>query len=544
MQSVAGKGESLSGAGPSLAIVAGVCTALLAAIAVVYAQTLGFSFVYLDDPRYVLGNPVVPDGLTLRGVAWAFTDSFDGNWFPITWTSHMLDVEIFGVDPAGHHATNVALHAANTLLLLAVLRRLSGDFWPSAFVAMIFALHPIHVESVAWIAERKNLLSTFFGLLAIGAYERFARRREGRWLWASTVLLAFSLMSKPMFVTLPFVVLLLDYWPLRRWPGERVSRLLAEKLPLFALSLVSCLVTLSAQSGAGAMLAGQRLGLLHRVLNAALGYAEYLQRTLWPRDLVALYPHPYLPSAGGVPPTATELLAALVALAAVSAGVWVLRRHRYPVVGWLWFLGTLVPVIGIVQVGQQGFADRYGYVPQVGLCIMAAWGGSDLLRRVRPQAVRTWLAAGGFALGVPLAFAAHAQAAHWREPASPFDRALAVYSGNHFMRLGLAGALRRAGRPDEAAGHYTILLATNPGSSRAENGLGMIFQDRGDNAEAVTHFERALEIDPDNGLVLANLGRSLRALGRNAEALEAFRRALEFRPNSKRLRRDLASLEP
>jgi len=534
---------SLLATDPPLLVVAGVCAALLAAIAAVYAQTLGFSFVQLDDAHYVLGNPVVPDGLTVHGVIWAFTDSFDGNWFPITWTSHMLDVELYGVDPGGHHATNVALHAANTLLLLAVLRRLSGDFWPSAFVATVFALHPIHVESVAWIAERKNVLSTFFGLLAIGAYGRFAQSRERRWMWTSTLLLAFSLMSKPMLVTLPFVMLLIDHWPLRRWPGERAGRLLVEKLPLFAVSLVSCLVTLGAQSAAGAMLAGGRLGLLNRIVSAVLGYAAYLHRTLWPQDLVALYPHPFLPSAGGVPPTWTELLGALVVLGAISAGVCMLRRHRYPVVGWLWFLGTLVPVIGIVQVGEQGFADRYSYVPQVGLCIIAAWGGRDLLRRVRPAAVRAWLAAGAFALALPLALAAHAQAGHWRHPASPFERALAVDPGNHFMRFGLAATLRRTGRPTEAAGHYRHILAANPSSARAENGLGMAFQERGENEKAIAHFVRALEIQPNNALVLGNLGRSLRARGRNAEAREAFRRALELRPDSKRLRRDLSEIE-
>lgn len=535
--------NSLWGQDPPLGVCIGVCAALLTAIAAVYGQSLGFSFVYLDDAHYVLGNPVVPNGLTIEGITWAFTESFDGNWFPATWISHMVDVELYGVDPGGHHATNVALHAANTLLVLAVFRRLSGEFWPSAFVAAIFAMHPMHVESVAWVAERKNVLSTLFGLLAIGAYERFARHREYRWLWSAAFLLGLSLMSKPMLVTLPFALLLLDHWPLRRWPGERPSRLLLEKLPLFAMSLAACLVTWKAQSTSGALLAGEQLDFLQRLANAVSSYTAYLGRTIWPQDLVALYPHPYLPDSGGIPPTGARLLGSALVLVAISAAVWTLRSHRYLPVGWLWFLGTLIPVIGIVQVGEQGFADRYGYVPQLGLSIMAAWGGRTLLGWIPRPGFRRALAAVAFAFALPLGIAAHAQATHWRQPSSPFERALAIDPGNHFMRFGLAAALRRDGRAGEAEAHYRLIVEAHPDSARAENGIGISLQDQGENEAAIAHFERALAIQPANALVLGNLGRSFRALGSNAAAREAFLRALELRPDSKRLRRDLASLE-
>ncbi|MEE2678652.1 MAG: tetratricopeptide repeat protein [Myxococcota bacterium] len=535
--------SSLWGQDPPPAVYLGVCAALVTAIAAVYGQSLGFSFVYLDDAHYVLGNPVVPSGLSVEGIAWAFSESFDGNWFPATWISHMVDVELYGVDPGGHHATNVVLHAINTLLVLVVFHRLSGHFWPSAFVAAIFAVHPMHVESVAWVAERKNVLSTLFGLLAIGAYERFARRPQRRWPWAATALLALSLLSKPMLVTLPFALLLLDYWPLRRWPGEPPGRLLLEKLPLFALSLGACLVTWKVQNASGAMLAGDPLDVLQRLANAVLGYSAYLGRTLWPQDLVALYPHPYLPASGGIPPSGARLLGSALVLVAISAAVWRLRRQRYLPVGWLWFLGTLVPVIGIVQVGEQSFADRYGYVPQLGLSIMAAWGGRALLGRVRRAEFRRALAALAFAVAVPLGIAAHAQAAHWRLPTSPFERALAIDPGNHFMRFGLAAALRRTGQPEAAETHYRLIVEARPDSARAENGIGVALQDQGENAAAIAHFERALAIQPANALVLGNLGRSLRAQGRNAAAREAFLRALELRPDSKRLQRDLASLE-
>src|SRR6185312_11538743 len=365
-----------------------VCLSLAVVTLAVYSQVFHFEFLMYDDPDYVAGNSHVQGGLTLANIAWAFTTKRAMNWHPLTWISHMLDWQIFGAHAGGHHATNLLFHIANTLLLFLLLKRLTGTLWRSGLVAALFALHPIHVESVAWVSERKDVLSTFFGLLAIWAYVRYTERRQLTRYILVLVLFSCSLMSKPTLVTLPMLLLLLDYWPLNRISKLADSRnelkdstkaliprsILFEKIPMLFLSGASCVMTVWAQQET-ITISGARLPLVFRLCNAALSYCKYIRNTLLPTKLVIDYPYPRVFSLA-------EIGVAAIALGYVT--FWVLRRakeFRYLVTGWFWFLGALVPMIGIVQVGLQSMADRYMYVPSIGLFIILVWGGYDLAVR-------------------------------------------------------------------------------------------------------------------------------------------------------------------
>jgi hypothetical protein len=360
-------------------LVFGICVFLGAITWLVFGQTLRHDFVNVDDTEYVLKNVEVARGLTSEGAVWAFTHFHVSNWHPLTWISHMLDCQFFGLSPGGHHLTNVLLHMATAICLFLVLRQMTAALWRSAFVAAVFAIHPLRVESVAWVAERKDVLSGLFFVLTIGAYVRYARRPSRAGYAAVTVLFALGLMCKPMLVTLPFVLLLLDYWPLNR-VGNRnflqvLRRLVLEKLPLFALAAASGLVTLFAQKGVIQPFAS--ISFPVRAANAFISYVAYLRQLFWPSNLAALYP---FPSGGIVVPG----ILSLILLAGISLGVFVLRR-RYPylVTGWLWYLIMLGPVIGILQVGIQARADRYTYLPQIGLYVLLAWAVADLCVRWR-----------------------------------------------------------------------------------------------------------------------------------------------------------------
>ena len=326
-----------------------------------YGPVLRFGFVNYDDPVYIANNPYVSGGIAWSGIVWAFTHSFAGNWFPLTWISHMLDCQFFGLDATGHHFTNLALHTAVTLLLFAVLRRTTQARWPSAFVAGLFALHPLHVESVAWIAERKDVLSAFFWMLTLWAYARYvARPTRGRYLWTLAIF-ALGLMAKPMAVTLPLVLILLDYWPFARgWK-------LLEKLPFLALSAAVCAITYAAHAQAKAIVSFDAIPLAMRIENALVSYAAYIAKMFWPSGLAIFYPYPASSLAG------PAVLAAIALAAVTAAAIWAARQRPYLIVGWLWYLVTLVPVIGLIQAGQQVRADRYMYIPMIGLSIMLAW---------------------------------------------------------------------------------------------------------------------------------------------------------------------------
>lgn len=392
---------------------------LLVSIAtlVLYLRTLTFDFVSYDDGVYVTENPVVRAGLTWDGVKYAFTTGDTGTWQPLALLSHMLDVTLFGARPAGHHATSALLHALNTLLLGLVLLRMTGALAPSLFVAAVFGLHPLHVESVAWISERKDVLSAFFFMTALYAYAHWAETLRKSSLALATLLMALGLMAKPMIVTLPLVLLLLDYWPLRRVHHEQrlrcIALLVAEKLPMFVLAGAASVITVAVQRGAYATSSLVALPLSHRVENAVVAYARYLGKTFWPSELLMYYPHPR----GSL--STLEAGAALAFLAVVTGLAWGLRRRApYWIVGWLWYVGTLVPVIGIVQVGGQAIADRYMYIPMIGILIAFSWGMGDLLALTGSRALTVGARVTATVMLIVLAALTWKQAGVWRDSKS------------------------------------------------------------------------------------------------------------------------------
>ena len=505
-----------------------ICLALLLTSFAVYAPVRHFDFVNFDDPEFVRDNPHVRNGLTPEGLTWAFTSGDSANWFPVTRLSHLLDAQLFGMRAGPHHISSVLFHGLAALLLFAFLRRATGVRWPSAFVAFLFAVHPLHVESVAWVAERKDLLCTLFWFLALLAYVRYTERPgAGRYL---LVLLPFALglMAKPMIVTLPFVLLLLDVWPLRRPPG------IWEKIPFFALSAAGAIVTYVVQqhSGAVGVLAAFPFG--QRVENAVVSYVVYIAKMLWPTRLAAFYPYP-----SDIPLWQAGLAAA--ALAGIS--ILVLRSFRaypYLAVGWLWYLGTLAPVIGLVQVGAQARADRYMYVPMVGLSIMLAWGVADLVRR-RPRA-RPAAAVLAAAACLCCAVLAAAQVQHWRNSESLFEHALAVTGGNYVAHNNLGTALEEIpGRLPEAIAHYQSALRINPNSAEAHNNLGNAWaQLPGRLPEAIAQYEAALRIRPTYAAAHLNLGTVLmRTPGRLPDAIAEYHAAVRLGPNNAEAHNDL-----
>jgi Flp pilus assembly protein TadD len=514
---------------------------LVALIATIYGQTVTFDFVLYDDPEYVTRNPVVQGGWSAAALTWAVTTVEASNWHPLTWLSHMLDCTLFGLDPAGHHLTSVVLHALNSLLLFALWRRMTDEIWPAAFLAATFAVHPMHVESVAWVAERKDVLSTLFFLLATMVYVAYARRGGLARYLGVVALFALGLLSKPMVVTLPLVLLLLDYWPLRR---ERPwSRLVMEKLPLFALAGVSSVLTLIAQRAGGSMDSSHLVPLYLRIVNATVSYARYVWKILWPSDLSPLYPHPNL--AGGTPWSAWRLAAAGCALVLITSLVLaVARRRPYLAVGWAFYLVTLLPVIGLVQVGQQAIADRYTYVPSIGLFLMVAWTARDALvvadrvRRTRWRAVVAALAA---AAVIAYSAAAWKQVRYWRDSITLFERALAVSDPTPIMLSNLGTALAEAGRLEEAIDHHRRALEIRPSYGPAQNNLGIALQRLGRFEEAITHLQWAVEIDPGSSAARTNLGAALRAVGRANDAVVQYRQALAIDPESARTHFNLAN---
>jgi tetratricopeptide (TPR) repeat protein len=513
--------------------------AIAAALAVgaflLYLQVAHHAFLFYDDGQYVAENGRVRAGLTWSNVKWAFTTLYFSNWHPLTWLSHMLDVELFGLDAGAHHLVNAALHALNGAVLFLVLDRMTGARGRSAFVAALFAVHPIHVESVAWVAERKDLLSTLLALLALAAWQRFARL--GGWRRYALVAVAFaaSLLAKPMWVTFPFVLLLLDVWPLRRargfaeGAGVPLGRLCLEKAPLLALSLASSIVTVVAQDRGGAVV-GLEVGLAERAANAVVSYARYLGKTLWPADLAVFYPQRPLP--------AWQIAAATLLVAGVTAAL-LARAKRWPwaAVGWLWFLGTLVPVIGLVQVGAQAMADRYTYAPSIGLFVIASWGAHAL---ARDRAARLVPAAAGLAVAI-LAVVAWRQTGRWVDHETLFRHAIAVTEENPRAHGGLAMGLRRAGKLEEARLHAAEAVRLEPDGSRHWLNLALIERDLGRPAEAREAIERAIALNPGLGLASTLRGQIEGDLGRAEDAEQALRRATALAPDDARAWNELGS---
>ena len=534
-----------------------LCYVLLALITVaVYLPVIQLGFVAFDDNYYLTANPKVQAGLTWEGVRWAFTRAHAANWHPLTWLSHMLDCQLYGLKPAGHHITNLIFHTANTLLLFRLLQRLTGAFWRSALVAALFALHPLHVESVAWVAERKDVLSTFFGLLCIWAYARYTEvQRQGTavrvegptsrntqhatpYYLLSLFLFALGLMSKPMLVTWPFVLLLLDWWPLGRFQlsGVRNSspalarpaslwRLVAEKAPFFALSAASCVVTVIAQEKGGALSSFEGaagVSVESRVTNALVSYVWYLAKLLWPSNLAVIYPFVR------VWPMERVLLAATLLLVLTVVALWQGRRRPYLAIGWLWYLGTLVPVIGLVKVGAQSIADRYTYIPAIGLFIILAWGVADLTAGWRKRTPA--LAAATAAVLVAYAVLAGAQILCWQDTESLFRHALAVTRDNYVAYNNLALYAAEHGELELGKKYYRLATAIAPNYAPPRNNLGTALVQQKKYEEAIAAFESALSINPRSAEIEGNLGATLYCLGQYDEAITHLREAIRLNP--------------
>ncbi len=466
-----------------------ISLALAAAVLAVYAQVRHFDFTGYDDPEFVVNNLHLRDGLTPASIAWAFRTGYAANWFPLTWLSYLLGVTLYGFDSGWHHLTNVILHALNSILLFIVLRRMTGARWRSAFVSLLFAIHPLHVEPVVWIAERKEVLSGLFWFLSIWAYLAYVKRPRAAAY--TLLLLTFScgLMSKPMIVTLPFVLLLLDFWPLERWKNTPARRLILEKAPLLSLAVAASVITFLVQKSAGAVSSAAEVPFTFRIENALVSYLAYILQFLWPSRLAVLYPY-----AARMP--AWQAIGAFAVLAAITAfAVFQRKRRPYLAVGWFWFAGVLVPVIGLVQVGIQSRADRYMYIPLIGLSIIAVWGLSEIATRraaVRPVAALALAAC--CAYGV----VAWSSAAYWRDTVTLFRHTIEVTDDNWGALGILSQTLLRQNRVDDAMPYIAETLRLRPNLPEAHINFGAALSERGDFDAAEDQYRKALQLDPES----------------------------------------------
>jgi protein O-mannosyl-transferase len=517
---------------------------LLACITLgIFWQIGDHQFINYDDPLYVTSNTHVKEGLTGENILWAFTTTAASNWHPLTWLSHMVDVEVFGLSPRGHHLMNVFIHTASALLLFLLLKQFTVPPWKSFFVAALFALHPLHVESVAWVAERKDVLSGFFWSLTLLFYAHYVKHRTLKFYLLTLFSFVVGLLTKPMLVTSPLVMILMDYWPLNRFQSEDIPRaigglnrayetlltLLKEKIPFFLLSLLSAGVTIYAQKSGGTISFLESVPLTSRIGNALVAYATYIGKTIWPQDLAFLYPFPLsLPL--------WRVFASCVMLILVTIATIHLRRQKpYLLVGWLWFLITLVPVIGFIQVGSQSMADRYTYIPLIGLFIMASWGVPDLLRglRYRSAILVTLSCVVIFAL----ALTTWRQLGYWKDNISLYRHTLDVTSNNYIILNNLGIALAERGEMDAAIQAYQEALRIWPRSVKAHVNLGAALAGQGKLDEAISHYSEALRLKPDDALArtnwtkaLNNMGVEAAQRGRMDEAIHYFNEALRIDP--------------
>ena len=552
-----------------------VCLLLALGTLALFWPVIHCDFVNYDDPDYASQNPMIQQGLTGQSIAWAFQKSFASNWHPLTWMSHMIDWQIYGVKPGGHHLTNLIFHIATTLLLFFVLKKMTDAFWRSALVAALFAIHPLHVESVAWISERKDVLSGFFAVLTIWAYGRYVEMRAGEqvrkresgsstnrslshfltFYFLALIFFALGLMSKPMLVTLPCVLLLLDFWPLKRmtndeWPktnpktkAPRAARsasrtsnftgLLVEKIPFFALTAVSCVVTYFAQH-AEAMEHWDALPLGRRLANAVISYVRYVGKTLWPSDLSVFYSYP------DAWPEWQVIGAALLLMAVTVAIILSARARPWLAVGWFWFIGILVPVIGIVQVGIQSIADRYMYLPGIGLFLMLAWSLPEL-DRSRSRAKFFTIVSASFLVLAGCALTTLAQLRHWQNSATLFQHALNVDRSNVVAHVMFAQTLDKDNKPDEAIAHYREALQIKPGFPQMYYNIGNVLVEQKKYAEAETNYAKALEMKPDYPEVHYNFGIVSEMQGKFAQAVEHYATALQGIPDDATLRQYFGS---
>ena len=525
-------------------MIAAICLFLLGLTVGAFWQLKDNAFINYDDNVYVTDNPQVKDGLSFSGLGWAFTATSDANWHPLTWLSHMLDWQLYGANPRGHHLTSLFFHVVNTILLLLVLVRFTNRLWPSALVAALFALHPLHVESVAWVAERKDVLSAFFWLLTMWAYLRYVER-PGAWRYLAVIAtFTLGLMAKPMLVTEPFVLLLLDYWPLNRWSpgaqraiGQRKAKpapksatgrgalhLVWEKMPLFALAATSCAITLLVQKGGGAVASTDIFPFGVRLSNALVAYVTYLFKMVWPINLAVFYPHP-----GPDLPGWQIVGAGLLLVACTSVAIRWARRFPYLPVGWFWYLGTLVPVIGLVQVGSQAIADRYTYIPLIGIFIILAFGSADLVSGRRRWQIKL-ASFCSLALVICVIFT-WIQVGYWRNSTSLFSHALAVTEDNFIAYDKLGLAYEDEGKNDEAIKMYSQAIRIDPDFSKAYNSLGRVYDKVGRIEEAVKMFRQAIHFNPKLAAAYNELGKVLDKLGKTEDAIDMFRQAIRLNPN-------------
>jgi Flp pilus assembly protein TadD len=495
-----------------------IALALAALVCTVFHSAARFDYIDLDDPAYVTANPTVLGGLTLANVSWAFRTGQAGNWHPLTWLSHMLDVQLFGAGPAAPHLVNVALHLANSLLLFYILRGMTGMVWRSVLVAALFATHPLHVESVAWIAERKDVFSAFFFMLTLWSY---AKRR----LIPALIFFTLGLLSKPMLVTTPFVLLLLDFWPLQRFGPNGVSSrsLVLEKIPFFLLAILSCIATVFAQSRGGAVQPLSLCPIGTRLENAVVSCLVYLAKTIWPFDLATPYPdiHPW---------PFTIVAAGTLLLLGISIGSFVTRLgFPYVFTGWFWFLGMLVPVIGLVQVGAQSMADRYTYLPLIGIFILVVWGSVEVLAKLRlPKTVGVIIAA-----LILCACAARTmdQFHYWRDSESLLTHTIAVSKNNWIAEYNLGWELEHHGKPDEALSHYRAAATIQPNDADSEGNLGFLLGKKKDYAAALPCLEIAARLKPGDSGLQYNLANTLLHLQRYDDAIPHYEIFLQQHPD-------------
>ncbi|MGB8225394.1 MAG: tetratricopeptide repeat protein [Sedimentisphaerales bacterium] len=511
-----------------------ICLTLIVITFAVFYQVHNFAFVSFDDSEYVYKNPDIQAGITLQAVKWAFTTDCAANWHPLTWLSHMLDWQLFGSNAEGHHVVNLIFHIANTVLLFIVLKQMTGALWQSAFVAALFALHPLHVESVAWVSERKDVLSTFFWILTMWAYVRYARQPKTNSYLLVVLFFALGLLSKPMVVTLPFVLLLLDYWPLERFNTKRSLSLLIEKIPLFIMVLALSIITFIVQKEGGAMRpATEDYTIPVRLANASISYIQYIIKMIWPARLAFFYPHP-----GRNVSIPYAVISAVILLTVTILVLRFAGRRRYLVTGWFWYLGTLLPVIGLVQVGEQAMADRYSYITLTGLFIIIGWGLPEMLEKSPQRKTVLWVLSliVLFVLGV----CTYCQERYWKNTITLCEHALKVTKDNYTAHYCMTEALLEQGRIKEAIRHNSEAVRIKPRCVAALNGLGLTLYKAGRTDDAIYYYRKAIEINPRLVEIHLNLANALAAKGERAQAGEHLEESLRLEPDRAAVMNNLA----
>ena len=522
-----------------------ICIFLIVATFCIYVQVQDHEFINFDDDLYITNNVNVKGGLTSKSISWAFTNTHFGGWIPLSMLSFILDYELYGLNPTGYLLTNLFFHIANALLLFLVLLRMTGTIWQSAFVAAMFAFHPLNVESVAWIAERKNVLSTLFWLLTMWAYIRYADKPTIKRYGLVCLFFTLGLMSKPMLVTLPFVLLLLDYWPLRRLEfiqessrneilekttakKSEVLQLVLEKVPLFLLTIGLSIVTVHLQKITGAVKAMDMFSLQTRVTNALVSYMEYLGKMLWPSGLSILYPHP-----GNTLPAWQGILCGMVLVGITVVTIRLIRRAPYVAVGWFWYLGTLVPVIGIVQVGGQAMADRFVYIPLIGIFIIIAWGVPELISKWRYKKKILCVLAG--IVISTLLITTWKQVSHWKNSITLYKHAIRVtdkqYPNSMLVHNNLGIALFADQKNEESIFHYKIAIKNNPTHPMAYYNLGIALTAERKSEEAISYYKMAIRLNPNFTNAHYNLGIVLIQKGALKEAVHHFRETVRISPD-------------